>query len=184
MNTGRTHSGRTLGGLMPAKERGTPGDLLVAGTAPPAYPGRLVDVGGHRLHLHCTGAGSPVVVLESGFEEFSTDWALVQNPVAQFTRVCSYDRAGYAWSDPGPMPRTYAQINLELETALRRAGERGPFLLVAHSFGGGVVRNFALEHPAAVAGMVLEEVVGENQPIQMGPDHVGLIGDDARHKPI
>jgi pimeloyl-ACP methyl ester carboxylesterase len=75
-------------------------------------PGKLVDVGGWRLHLNCTGENkpnTPTVVLESGFLGFSFDWSLVQPAVARFTRVCSYDRAGHAWSDPGPRPRTMRQ---------------------------------------------------------------------------
>ncbi len=152
--------------------------------ARPKPPGKLVDLGGHRLHLYCTGKGSPTVVIEMGFEEFSSDWGLVQDPVAKFTRVCSYDRAGYAWSDPGPLPRTFAQINLELRSALARGGEHGPYILVGHSYGGGVVRNFALSYPKQVAGMVFVDIVSENQRIPMGPKKTGLISDYAMHKPI
>ena len=146
--------------------------------------GKLVDLGGHRLHLYCTGKGSPTVVIEMGFEEFSSDWGMVQDPVAKFARVCSYDRAGYAWSDPGPMPRTFAQINLELRSALAHSGEHGPYILVGHSYGGGVVRNFALSYPKQVAGMVFVDIVSENQRIPMGPKKTGLISDYATHKPI
>jgi pimeloyl-ACP methyl ester carboxylesterase len=72
----------------------------------PVPPGRLIDLGGYKLHLNCTGQGSPVVVLLAGGGDFSFDWDLVQPQVAKFTRVCSYDRAGEAWSDLGPRPRT------------------------------------------------------------------------------
>ena len=79
----------------------------------PPIPGRLVDVGGHRVHLSCSGAGSTTVVFEAGAGAFSIDFALVQPEVAKFARACSYDRAGYAWSQPGPRPRTMRQIAYE-----------------------------------------------------------------------
>src|ERR1700734_3440979 len=89
--------------------------------------GQLVDIGGRKLHIHCMGGGSPTVVVENGGAAFSFDWDLVQPQVARLTRICTYDRAGYAWSDPGPKPRTFAQLNLELRDALAKIGERGPF---------------------------------------------------------
>ena len=158
--------------------------LVLGAQDNPAPIGKMVDLGGHRLHLDCTGRGSPTVVIEMGFEEFSFDWMLVQDAVSKFTRICTYDRAGYAWSDPGPLPRSYAQINLELKTALEKAGERGPYVLVGHSYGGGPVRNFALAYPKQTAGLVFVDIVSENQRIQMGPKNTGLISDYATHKPI
>lgn len=134
----------------------------------PSPPGRLVDIGGQRLHLHCTGHGSPTVVFENGAGDFSTVWSLVQPRVSALTRACSYDRAGYAWSDPGARPRTYDQIGLELHTALERAGERGPYVLVGQSYGGLVVRGYAQRYAAEVAGVVLVDAVHEDQRITMG----------------
>jgi pimeloyl-ACP methyl ester carboxylesterase len=134
----------------------------------PAPTGRMVDLGGHRLHVHCTGSGRPTVVVENGLGDFSFDWVLVERRVAEFARICTYDRAGYAWSDPGPKPRSFAQINLELHDALQKLGERPPFVLVGHSFGGPVVRQYALTYPGEAAGMVLVDSVQEDQrvPIQ------------------
>jgi len=129
---------------------------------PIAAPGKLVDAGGHRLHLNCTGAGTPTVVLESGAGDFSLVWALVQPAAAQFTRTCSYDRAGYAWSDAGPTPRTLAQIAYELHTVLANAGEKGPYVLVGASLGGPIVRVFANTYPNDVSGMVLVDSVHED----------------------
>src|SRR5215813_6626592 len=92
-------------------------------------PGKLVDVGGRKLHLYCAGpssgqqASSPTVVLIAGGGAFSVDWALVQPKVAQDTRVCSYDRAGLAWSDPGPADETVEQTLSDLHTLLKNAGE-------------------------------------------------------------
>jgi pimeloyl-ACP methyl ester carboxylesterase len=132
-----------------------------AQTAPPP-PGKLVDLGGHRLHVNCTGEGTPTVVVENGLGDFSFDWILVQREVSKFTRICTYDRAGYAWSDPGPKPRTVDQLNLELHDALLKLGEHGPFVLVGHSFGGPVIRNFAKTFPNDVAGMVLVDAAYES----------------------
>ena len=135
----------------------------------PDAPGRLIDIGGgQKLHLNCTGTGSPTVVFENGAGDFSLIWSLVQPHVAETTRACSYDRAGYAWSDPGRRPRSYDQISLELETALDRAGEHGPYVLVGQSYGGLVVRGFAHRYPKDVAGMVLVDAVHEDQRITMG----------------
>jgi pimeloyl-ACP methyl ester carboxylesterase len=122
----------------------------------------LVDAGGHRLHIDCTGEGSPTVVLESGAGDLSLAWALAQPKIAQFTRACSYDRAGYAWSDAGPLPRTMAQIAYELHTALANAGEKGPYVLVGAAMGGAMVRVFANTYPNDVSGMVLVDSIHED----------------------
>jgi pimeloyl-ACP methyl ester carboxylesterase len=120
-----------------------------------AAPGRLVDAGGFRLHLHCSGAGAPSVVLEAALGGSSISWSLVQPALAQLTRVCSYDRAGFGWSDAGPLPRTAGRVADELRCALDRAGVPPPFVLVGHSFGGLVMRIFAARHPTDVVGLVL-----------------------------
>jgi len=150
---------------------------------PLAPTGKLVDLGGHRLHIRCTGKGAPAVVVENGLGDFSFDWILVQREVEKFTRICTYDRAGYAWSDSGPKPRTYAQLNLELHDALGKIGESGPFVLVGHSFGGTVVRNYAAAYPKQVAGMVLVDIVHEDQRIPMGPN-AARVRDFAQGKAI
>ena len=134
---------------------------------PPPFPppGRLVDVGGWRLHLNCAGearTSGPTVILEAGAGDFSVDWSLVQPSVARFARVCSYDRAGSGWSDLGPRPRTMHQLVYELHTLLEKAGERPPYVLVGHSYGGGLVRLYQLKYPADVAGVVLVEAAADN----------------------
>jgi pimeloyl-ACP methyl ester carboxylesterase len=142
-------------------------------TPPPLpAPGRLVDVGGWRLHLNCTGEArpsQPTVVLEAGLGDFSVEWSLVQPGVARFARVCSYDRAGDGWSDIGPHPRTFRQIVYELHTLLEHAGERPPFVLVGHSYGGWLVRQYQSTYPSEVAGMVLVEA-GADDPWRMTGD--------------
>ena len=133
-------------------------------------PGRLVDAGGHLLHLHVTGKGNPTVVLENGAGDFSFIWSLVQPEISKTARVVSYDRAGYAWSEQGPTPRTARQITFELHTALHDAGISPPYVLVGQSFGGFLVRAFARYYPNEVVGMVLVEAVQEDQRIFMGSD--------------
>ena len=117
-------------------------------------PGKLVDVGGYRLHLHCSGKG-PTVVLEYGQQGNYTDWHRVQPQIAQFARVCVYDRAGYGWSDPSPKPRVPNVMAEELRTLLHAAGEPPPYILVGHSFGGVNALMFAQKFPIEVAGVVL-----------------------------
>ncbi len=118
------------------------------------YPGKLVDIGSHRLHIYCTGEGSPSVIIDSGIGGFSLEWIKVQHNLSNDVRVCSYDRAGYGWSDPGPRPRTTARIARELHTLLTEAEIPGPYVLVGHSFGGYNIRYFASEYPDLVAGLV------------------------------
>lgn len=125
--------------------------------------GRLVDVGGHRLHLNCTGKGRYTVVAEAGASDFSFDWSLVQTGVERFTRICTYDRAGYAWSEAGPLPRTMRQISYELHNALLKAGVKPPFVLVGQSLGGLIIRVFAEQYPKEVAGMVLVDSANEDE---------------------
>jgi pimeloyl-ACP methyl ester carboxylesterase len=132
----------------------------------PAAPGRLVDVGGRKLHFYCTGQGGPTVILEAGAGSFSIDWALVQPEVAKTTRVCSYDRAGYGWSDPGPKEDTVEQVVHDLETALKNVGEHPPYVLVGQSLGGLFARWYQHEHPDQVVGMVLVDTYETTVPVQ------------------
>ena len=123
----------------------------------PVAPGRMIDVGSHRLHLHCLGAGTPPVILDAALGASSLSWSLVQPAVSAVTRCCAYDRAGFGWSDAGPLPRTADRICDELRLLLQHAAVPAPYVLVGHSFGGLVVRLFAARHPGLVAGIVLIE---------------------------
>ncbi len=126
-------------------------------------PGQLIDIDGIQLKLNCTGKGSPTVVLEAGLGDVLIGWKRVQSQIAEFSRVCSYDRAGYGGSDPGQMPRTSTQIAKELHSLLQKAGEKPPYLLVGHSFGGYNVRVFNGQYPDQVAGIVLVDATQEDQ---------------------
>jgi pimeloyl-ACP methyl ester carboxylesterase len=150
---------------------------------PPTPPGKLVDIGGQRLHVNCTGHGSPTVLLENETGDFSVIWALVQPGVAAFARVCSYDRGGYAWSEPGTRPRTFAQLGLELHTALSELRIGPPYVLVGQSYGGLVVRGFARAYRAEVVGMVLVDAVHEDQQVVYG-GQPHRIRDSARGRPF
>ena len=133
-------------------------------------PGRLIDVGGYRLHLSCTGTarpGSPTVILEAGLGDTSLVWSKVQPGVASFTRVCSYDRAGLGWSDTSPLPRTAGRIVTELHTLLARAGVPGPYVLVGHSLGGLIMQLYASTYPQQVAGLVLVDSVHEDELVRI-----------------
>jgi pimeloyl-ACP methyl ester carboxylesterase len=118
-------------------------------------PGQLIDVGGHRLHLHCIGSGTPTVVLEPGLGAASSDLGWIAPAVARDSRVCVYDRAGRGWSDAADGPQDGAHIAADLHTLLDRAHVPGPYVLAGHSFGGLYVLSFAAQFPDQVAGMVL-----------------------------
>jgi pimeloyl-ACP methyl ester carboxylesterase len=118
-------------------------------------PGATYDVGGHRLHLSCTGAGSPTVVLENGLGETSPLWSGITAQVARTTRVCAYDRAGQGWSGDAAHPQDGLAVAADLHTLLARAGESGPYVFVGHSSGGTHAMTYAALHPEQVAGMVL-----------------------------
>jgi len=134
-------------------------------------PGKLVNVGGYRLHIHCQGQGSPTVLIEAGANDCSLSWSQVQREVARFTRVCTYDRAGLGWSERRPhLPerlnlsgrsRTAHNLVEDLHTLLARSCLEPPYVLVGHSLGGLLVRLYAHEHPDQVAGMVLVDAVHE-----------------------
>ena len=136
-----------------------------------SYPpiGQLVNIGSHRLHLYATGEGSPSVVFESGGASWSLDWFLVQSEVAKFTQACSYDRAGYGWSDPGSKPRTAEQMAKELHTLLLQANIPKPYVLVGASYGGHPVRLYAKYFPDEVAGIILVDARHESMNSRLPP---------------
>jgi len=118
-------------------------------------PGQLIDVGGYKMHIDCTGQGSPVVVLDAGLGDSYVSWRKVQPEISKFVRVCSYDRAGLGYSDASPRERTSKVFAEELHTLLHNAGIPGPVILVGHSMGGYDVRLFTSLYRREVAAMVL-----------------------------
>jgi pimeloyl-ACP methyl ester carboxylesterase len=138
----------------------TIGDAAAAQAHPMA--GQLIDVGDHSLHIHCTGSGSPTVVLEAGGGGMSSDFGLIAPAVAHDSQVCVYDRAGRGWSESAKTPPHGIQIAIDLHTLLHRAGVAGPYVLAGHSFGGLYVQTFAAHYPDEVAGMVLIDSTAPN----------------------
>ena len=122
-----------------------------------------VDVGGYKLHIRCMGEGKPAVILDAGLGGSAADWNRVQRGLAATTRVCTYDRAGYGNSDPGPFPRTSSRIAAELRTLLEGARIPPPYILVGHSFGGYNMRMFAGLYPDETVGLVLVDAPHEGQ---------------------
>ncbi|HLG57103.1 MAG TPA: alpha/beta fold hydrolase [Vicinamibacterales bacterium] len=135
------------------------------------HPGRLIDVGGHQLHLHCVGDGSPVVVLESAAAGMSAGWGSVQSDLGKTTRVCSYDRAGLGWSEAGDGDYEPSRVPDELKTLLEHAHERGPFIIVGHELGATFARLYAARFPRETAALVLIDDPSENMP----PTRSGMV---------
>jgi pimeloyl-ACP methyl ester carboxylesterase len=137
------------------------------------WPGYLANARGVKLpdgrtmNLYCEGKGSPVVVLDSGLGDGAWSWAKTQDRMAERTRVCSYDRAGYGKSSPGPLPRDAKAIVADMAEMLKAAREKGPYVLVSHSLGSFDVRLFALTRPEAVAGLVLVDPSADGQVRRM-----------------
>ena len=126
-------------------------------------PGKLIDVNGHKMHINCIGNKSPTIILDSGTGGFSLEWKNIQHSLSQYVRVCAYDRAGYGWSDMGPLPRTTKRITHELHTLLQNAGIHGPYIMVGHSFGGFTAQYFARNFNNEIAGIVLIDSSHEEQ---------------------
>ena len=129
------------------------------------YPpiGRMIDVGGYRLHMHVEGEGNPTVVLDAGAGGIGLGWELVRPAIARVTRVVVYDRAGLGWSEPSPHPRDAYTMAQELHILLHKGNVPGPYILVGHSLGGPVTRQFAALYPNETAGLVMVDSAHEQQ---------------------
>jgi pimeloyl-ACP methyl ester carboxylesterase len=125
-------------------------------------PGKLVWVGSHHLHLLCKGNASPTVVIEQGAGELSRFWWPIQDQIADFARVCTYDRAGFGWSEAVRRGRTVEERAEELHLLLANASVPGPYIFVAHSYGGLIVRRYAAMYRGEVAGIVLVDTPEES----------------------
>jgi len=137
-------------------------------------------MGTHRLHVRCSGEGTPAVVFDAALGASSLSWSLVQPAIARMTCACTYDRAGFGWSDAGPLPRTAGRIADELYDLLRREVVPGPYVLVGHSFGGLVMRLFQSRHPSETAGLVLIEPAIPEEWVEPTDDQRVLIARGVR----
>jgi len=144
---------------------------------PYVEPGQLVDIGGRRIHLHCAGAGGPTVILMAGISSWSPVWYKTQPVIAQRTRTCTFDRAGFGFSDPAPRPQILSDVVDDLHAALKAGAIPEPYVLVGHSYGGIEARVYAQRWPQEVVGMVLADTspAGEGfiDADQPGIDEVG-----------
>jgi pimeloyl-ACP methyl ester carboxylesterase len=134
-------------------------DSTVTSYPPPI--GRLVDIGARRLHLYSQGSGSPAVIIENGNSAVSVDWALVQPEIAKMTRICTYDRAGNAWSDKGSANGSVQQTVDDLHLLLRKAGIHPPYVLVGASIGSLYTLAYQRRYPEEVVGLVLDDPAGD-----------------------
>ncbi len=125
--------------------------------------GKIVDIGYAKMHINCTGKGSPTVILDAGAGAWSIHWFEVQKVLSKQTRVCSYDRLGLGWSSLGNMPRTAKKDAVDLHELLQKSGERAPFVLVGHSYGGYIARIFYDMFPKNIAGIGLIDSAHEHQ---------------------
>jgi pimeloyl-ACP methyl ester carboxylesterase len=138
-------------------------------------PGELVDIGGRNLHLVCLGEGSPTVVIDAGAQDWSTGWLRPQKAIAEFTRVCAYDRAGLGWSDASSDPKDGLHMTADLHALLESAHIERPVVLVGHSLGGMLNRIYYEEYPHEVAGMILAEPGDPELVQEMFPDSPGEV---------
>jgi pimeloyl-ACP methyl ester carboxylesterase len=145
---------------------------------PYVEPGQLIDIGGRRINLHCTGSGAPTVVLMAGISSWSPVWYKTQPVIAQKTRVCAFDRASYGFSDPAPRPQILSDTVSDLHAALKAAPIPGPYVLVGHSLGGVEARLYAQRWPKDVAGMILVDTSPAGEGL-IEENHPGLADDES-----
>lgn len=125
-------------------------------------PGVLVNIGSSNLHAVVSGEGEPTIVLEAGMGGFSVDWTLVQPKLSEISKVLSYDRAGYGWSQTNEERVTSEEYVEDLRMLLATLKLEPPYILVGHSFGGLNMRLFAATYPEEIAGLVLVDSVHEH----------------------
>ena len=158
-----------IGGVVLGQPAAAPEVAQPQGLLPYGKPGQLIDIGSRRINLHCTGAGGPTVILMAGLSSWSAVWYKTQPAIAQMTRVCAFDRAGYGFSDPAPRPQVLSEVVDDLHAALAAGPVPGPYVLVGHSLGGLEARVYSQRWPKEVVGMVLDDT---------SPAGEGLIDED------
>jgi pimeloyl-ACP methyl ester carboxylesterase len=135
------------------------------------HPGRLIDVGGHQLHLDCSGEGHPIVVLEAPSMGMSAVWGWIRQDLSSRTRVCGYDRSGLGWSESGDFDYDPSRAIDELHVLLERASETGPYVLVGHEFGAALATAYAARYRSDLAALVLIDPPAQNN----GPDQSSMM---------
>jgi pimeloyl-ACP methyl ester carboxylesterase len=166
-----------------AQAQGAPSSQSQPSTVPAAFvkpqaPGRLIDVGGRRLHILCKGvAAGPTVIFEAGLSQYTANstYGGAQEAIASFARVCTYDRAGLGWSDPAPQGWTQAGMVADLHALLAAAGEPGPYVIVAHSMGGLLARTYARTYRDDVAGLILLDATSDEDFDELAAAGVAII---------
>jgi pimeloyl-ACP methyl ester carboxylesterase len=134
-------------------------------------PGRMVDIGGRRLHARIMGSGAPTVLFESGISASSVSWTVLQPQIAQMTTTVSYDRAGLGWSEASPGPLNAERLIDDLAALLDRLHTPAPYVLVGHSYGALLSRLYAERNPQRVAGLVLIDPVLSSEWAQPDERH-------------
>lgn len=145
-------------------------------------PGKMYDLGGYDLQMYCTGKGSPAVIIDTGLGSSSMEWLDIQHTIGKSTRTCTYDRAGYGWSDEGPGPRNVELLADELHELLNKAKVEPPYVMIGHSFGGYVIQYFAETHTDEVVGMVLVESSHPEQATRL-KTLLESKGNNDKHRP-
>ena len=135
------------------------------------HPGRLIDVGGHQLHLDCSGEGHPIVVLEAPSMGMSAVWGWIRQDLTSRTRVCGYDRSGLGWSESGDFDYDPSRAIDELHVLLERASETGPYVLVGHEFGAALATAYAARYRPDLAALVLIDPPAQDN----GPDQSSMM---------
>lgn len=128
------------------------------------HPGRLLDVGGHQLHLYCVGEGRPAVILQAPAIVMSAAWGWVQQDLTPVTRVCSYDRSGLGWSEAGDSRYDPSRAVDELRVLLERSGEQRPFVMVGHEMGAALAVGYASRYRTDVAALILIDRPAQDDP--------------------
>jgi pimeloyl-ACP methyl ester carboxylesterase len=130
-------------------------------------PGEIYTVNSKAMHMICEGEGEPIVILEAGIGGFSLNWSWVQPEIAKFTRVCSYDRSGYGWSEPTDQDFSIDAASADLHNLLKTAQIEPPYIMVGHSFGSVIIRDYHDKYPEQVLGMVFVDAVHPQLSVRM-----------------
>ncbi len=138
-------------------------------------PGKMVDVGGHQLHIRCEGdAPGPTIVIEQGAASPSMLWWPITAELAKYARVCTYDRSGYLWSPWLGRPRSILERTEDLHAVLKRAGVPGPYVFAPLSYGGLIISQYVRRYPDEVAGIAF--IDAPDEPVVFNKGYLKSVG--------